>query len=259
MAKSGSFDVIVDDSIFKKDVAKFLTAIGKEEKTFIREQSGMVARDLAKYTPPFMDKNLPAYNKDTVGTPADIRRGKESVMGDLKSICLRAKSKKYINKQLKDFGKNSPIYQGKRKIGFGILENLDDIRRWHYRNRSSQGRVGKVAYIDRPLVWESLFNKYVKKHKWPDVGMAKAGFYKASLYFGAKKTAPPNVKKNRGRATGMGLMVKTKEGWTGQVSSTSKGGANTLRHLPMIQKHRGEKAIKRLERLAKDRVKKDFS
>lgn len=259
MAKGSGFDIVVDDSIFKKDVAKFLTAIGKEEKTFIREQSGMVARELAKYTPPFKDKNLPAYNKDTVGTPADIKRGKESVQGDLRSICLRTKSKKYFNRQLKNFGKNSPIYQGKRQIGFGILESIDDIRRWHYKNRTSQGRVGRVAYIDRPLVWQGLFNKYVKKHKWPDVGMAKAGFYKASLYFGAKTTAPPNVKKNSGRATGMGLMIKTKGGWVGQVSSTSKGGANTFRHLPMIKKFRGEKAIKRLEHLAKNRVKKDFA
>ena len=34
MAKGGSFNIEVDDSVFKKDTAKFLKAIGKEEKTF---------------------------------------------------------------------------------------------------------------------------------------------------------------------------------------------------------------------------------
>ena len=256
MAKGGSFDIEVDDSIFKKDVAKFLTAIGKEEKTFIREQSGMVARDLAKYTPPY--DGFPSSDSMSIGKPADIKLGKAAIAGNLASICMRVKRKPVINKAIKNFGRNAPVYKGKQRIAFGVIDNVEDLAKWHYKNRNGQGRVRRVPYIDRPMVWTSIFNRYVKRRQ-KDVGIAKAGFYKASLKFGAKGTAPPNVKKNLGKSAGLGILKQTKDGWVGHISGTSKGGANTLRHLPMIERDRGIKALARLKKLAKNRVKKDFA
>jgi len=261
MAKGGSFNVEVDDSVFKKDTAKFLKAIGKEEKDFIREQSGMVARDLAKYTPPFVKGTWPDFNKDTIGTSADIKAGKNAVAGGIASICMRPSSKKTINQKIKAFGRNGPVYssrKGKARIAYGVIDNMKDLANWHYKNRTSQGRTLKVASIDRPMVWKSVFNKYIKRRQ-EDVGIAKAGFYKASLRFGAKAKAPPNIKKNVGKAAGLGILKQTKDGWVGHVSGTSKGAEYTVNKLPMIERNRGEKAIKRLERLAKDRAKKDFS
>ena len=258
MAKGGSFNVEVDDSVFKKDTAKFLKAIGKEEKTFIREQSGMVARDLAKYTPPFVNGAFPDFAKDNIGTSADIKAGKNAVEGGLKSICFRVKKKPTINKAIKNFGRNGPVYKGKQQIAFGVIDNLRDLANWHYKNRTSQGRVLKVPTIQRPMVWKSVFNKYIKRRQ-EDVGIAKAGFYKASLRFGAKQKAAPNIKKNVGKAAGLGILKQTKEGWVGHVSGTSKGAEYTVNKLPMIERNRGEKAIKRLKILAKNRAKKDFS
>ena len=104
MAKGGSFNIEVDDSVFKKDTAKFLKAIGKEEKTFIREQSGMVARDLAKYTPPFVNGTFPDFAKDTIGTSADIKAGKNAIEGGLKSICFREITRHYWRSSVKLFG-----------------------------------------------------------------------------------------------------------------------------------------------------------
>ena len=258
MAKSVSFDVEVDDSVFKKDTATFLAKIGKEEKDFIREQSGMVARDLAKYTPPFVKGTWPDFAKDTIGTSADIKAGKNAIEGGLKSICFRIKKKTTINKAIKDFGRNAPVYKGKQQIAFGVIDNIKDLSNWHYKNRTSQGRVLKVATIQRPMVWLSVFNKYVKRRQ-EDVGIAKAGFYKASLRFGAKEKAPPNIKKNVGKAAGLGILKQTKDGWVGHISGTSKGAEYTVNKLPMIQRNRGEKAAKRLEILVKKRAKKDFS
>ena len=256
MAKGGSFNVEVDDSVFKKDTAQFLKKIGKEEKTFIREQSGMVARDLAKYTPPY--SGFPSSKSSSIGKPADIKLGKDAIAGNLASICMRIKRKPVINKAIKNFGRNAPVYKGKQRIAFGVIDNEDDLARWHYKNRNGQGRVRRVPDIDRPMVWLSIFNRYVKRRQ-KDVGIAKAGFYKASLKFGAKGGAPPNVKKNLGKSAGLGILKQTKDGWVGHISGTSKGGANTLRHLPMINRDRGIKALARLKTIAKNRVKKDFS
>jgi len=258
MAKGGSFNIEVDDSVFKKDTATFLAKIGKEEKTFIREQSGMVGRDLAKYTPPFVKGTWPDFNKDSIGTAADIKAGKNAVAGGIASICMRPSSKKTINQKIKAFGRNAPVYKGKQRIAFGVIDNMKDLANWHYKNRTSQGRTLKVAAIDRPMVWKSIFNKYIKRRQ-EDVGIAKAGFYKASLKFGAKAKAPPNIKKNAGKAAGLGILKQTKEGWVGNISGTSKGAEYTVNKLPMIERNRGKKAAKRLEILAKKRAKKDFS
>ena len=251
MPKTGSFSLEIDDKTFTKNAKKFLTDLGKTEKEFVREQSSFLARDLAKYTPPYV--SFPTGNKNTVGTAKDIKAGKDALAMGLYSIC-HIRKKKTINWARKAFG-NGPIMNKGRQIASGVIDDIETLSRWHYGNRKANGRTKDVAKSDRPFVYSAVFNKYLRR-RLQDVGVAKASFYKASLHLGGKHNAVKAIKLNLGKATGKGSIKKDRDGYTGIVSGLSKGGYNTKKYLPMIQKDRSIKALKRLRILANDAARK---
>ena len=253
MAKGGKFNVEVDDTLFKKNAKKFLLEIGIEEKDFIKEQSGLLARDLARFTPPYA--SFPVNKGTSIGKPADIRAGKFAVFYDIIGIC-HPRKRSAINWAKKNFG-NGYIYANNVKIGKGVIENIGDLSNWHHQNRNRRGRTKRIPDSEQPFVLKTVFNKYYKRRQ-KDVGIAKASFYKASLAFDAKGSAPPNVKKNLGKSAGLGIMRKTDKGWVGNISGTSKGAADTLRHLPQIQFDREKRAMARLKYIVNALMKKSF-
>ena len=103
-----------------------------------------------------------------------------------------------------------------------------------------------------------VLNKYLKI-EYQRVGNAKATFYKAALSLGAKVSAPLNVKKNTGRASGSGKVTKGSRGAVGTIKGRSGGLYHTIKFMPMLRRNRLIKAVKRGEFLMKDAAKKaDF-
>ena len=191
-------------------------------------------------------------NTNTVGTAKDIKAGKEALSIGLYSIC-HIRKKKSINWARKAFG-GGPIMSKGTQIASGVIDDVETLSRWHYGNRKANGRTKDVAKKDRPFVYSAVFNKYLRR-RLQDVGVAKASFYKASLHLGGKHNAVKAIKLNLGKATGKGSIKQGRHGYSGIVSGLSKGGYNTKKHLPMIQKDRSIKALKRLRILANQAAK----
>lgn len=245
-----SFSLEVDSKTFTKRAKKFLDDLGKKEKDFIREQTSFLARDLAKFTPPYV--TFPTGNKNTVGTAKDIAQGKKAVELALRSIC-KARKKKTINWARKAFG-NGPIIINGKQIGHGVIDDMNALHTWHKKNRNMFGRTKRVAENERPFVFKTLLNKYIKLQK-QNVGIAKASFYKASLHLGGKHNAVRAIKMGLAKGTGKGKVNKDSKGYEGSVYGLAKGAYRTKNHLPNLRKDRQIKAIARLKILASKQAK----
>lgn len=243
--ESRSFSLDIDDKTFAKRSKKLLDDLGRETKPFVREQSALLARDLAKYTPPF--DTFPKGNSNTVGTSKDIQKGKRALSIGLYSIC-HIRKRKTINWAKKAFN-GGPVFINGKQIASGIIEDIATLSKWHYSNKDIKGRTKFVPPSERPFVFKTVFNKYLKI-RLKDVGVAKASFYKASLHLGGKHNAVRQIKIALGKGTGKGTLKKTQKGYTGQILGLAKGAYNTKKHLPMLQKDRNIKALKRLKILA---------
>lgn len=245
------FSLEIDDKTFTKGAKKLLTDLGKAEKDFVREQSSLLARDLAKFTPPYV--TYPLGNTNTVGTAKDIKQGKTAILMGLRSIC-KPRKKTTCNWARKAFG-NGPIIINGIQIAKGVIDDEETLRKWHQSNRNQYGRTKRVAENERPFVFKTMFNRYVRNVQ-SDVGIAKASFYKASLHLGGKHTAVKQIKLGLRKGTGKGSIKKTNEGYVGSVYGLAKGAYRTKNHLPALQKDRSIKALKRLKILAREQAKK---
>jgi hypothetical protein len=254
MARNKSFKLEVDDSTFKKNAKKLLSDMGVDSVLFMKQQTGLLARDLAKYTPPFT--SFPTSKGTSIGTAKDIKHGKEAVAIGLYSIC-HIRKRKSINWARKSFG-DGPIFNKKQQIAHGVIDDLESLATWHQTNRGARGRTRRVPASQRPFVFKTVFNKYLKKRQ-ADVGTAKSSFYKASLALNAKGSAPANVKKNLDKAIGTSSVKKKRKGPQGLVSGRAKGAYTTkTKFLPKIQKDRMIKAMKRLKYVGNKLAKESF-
>jgi len=254
MARRNSLKLEVDDSTFKKNAKKLLSDMGVDSMIFMRQQTGLLARDLAKFTPPF--STFPTSKGTGIGAAKDIRQGKLAVAVGLYSIC-HIRKRKSINWAKKAFG-DGPIFSGKKQIAHGVIDDIESLALWHNSNRGSRGRTRNVPPTQRPFVFRTVFNKYLKKRQ-ADVGTAKASFYKASLALNAKGAAPANVKKNLGKAIGSSSVKKKRKGPVGTTTGKAKGAYLTKsKFLPKIQKDRTIKAMKRLKYVGNKLARESF-
>lgn len=235
-------NITVDDTVFRAKLVKLARKVGVNEKKFVREQAGFLAREIARYTPPYASYPTGASLK--MGTADDFKTGKNAILNDLLIIC-QVRKPKTINWAIREF-KGGPIYYKNKRIAPGVLQDIGELARWHKQNKGSKGRTKMLPDIDKPFVKTTVFNKY-KRFLFSEVGSSKAAFAKAALALGSKGSIPLPIQKNLSGASGSGSMRKRSKGYIGFVSGRAKG----LYHvrgglLKEIKRNRLIKAHKRL-------------
>jgi len=240
-----------DDSVFQERVVKLARKFKVDEKQFIKDQSRLLARDAARFTPPYVV--FPGSTKGTsIGTKQDIELGEWAVDTDLRKIFIVLPDD-VIWKEHK-YSKGGPIYRHGQIKSPGVITDAFTMHRWHRDNKNSKGRTKSLKVPELPWVGESLFYEYLKSQQ-ASVGMAKACFLKASLAFGGKPAATPKIKRHLVRANGSGSMSKDKDGYKGTMVARAEGLYHLKSKLPHLKRDRTKKAEKRLEILAKNAAK----
>jgi len=245
-------NVIIDDSLFKKRAAALARNLGKDEVEFIKQQTGILAREVARFTPPFA--SFPKNSSSaSVASAKDIKAGKVATYIDIAQICT-VKLKGEINKAIKRGGKG-PITSFKGEaISLGIIDDVTTLHNWHKANQRANNRTRPLMGPNRYWVSAPIFKSYVKEQQ-KNVGTAKAAFYKAAIALGATVTAPMGVKNNTGNAKGTGKVEKKSKGSKGTITGKAGGLFHTNKHLPMLRKNRLIKALKRGEFLMRKAAK----
>ena len=248
MPRYGNDKIYIDDSEFQRKARKLARKYGVDEYDFVKEQTGLLARDVAKMTPPWA--SFPSLWKGTsIGTAKDIKQGKFAVLKDLKQICFVVPQD--VADRVHQQSKGGPIWRrdgsgSNRVVSPGVITNMGALRSWHHENENARGRTKKVKVPNLPWVGDKLFNSYVKAEQ-ANVGVAKAAFWLASVALGAKGAAPAAVKKIAYKSSGGGSMHKTIKGPYGLINGSAKGLHHAKRFLPQLRSNRLKKAVKRLE------------
>ena len=81
MASGAKFD----DTVFQQRAAALARNLGKDEFEFVKQQTGLLAREVARHTPPFAV--FPSGGGTSLGTRADKVQGEWAVYIDVKWIC----------------------------------------------------------------------------------------------------------------------------------------------------------------------------
>jgi|SaaInlV_125m_DNA_1040241.scaffolds.fasta_scaffold44452_2 hypothetical protein len=242
----------IDDTLFQSRIVKLARKFQVDEKKFIKEQSRLLARSAARFTPPYV--SFPNWHKGaSIGTKEDIIQGEWAIYNDIKSI-FEVLPDEVIWKEHKRT-KGGTIYRYNKPRSPGVIINVYKMHQWHRDNKMSNGRTRRLRKPNVPWVGVSLFNDYVKS-QIESAGMAKACFFKASLSFGGKASATPKIKRHLGRANGKGKINKTSKGYEGVMSAKADGIYSLYRILPHLKRDRTVKAEKRLYILAKLAAKK---
>ena len=254
MARYGDKNVGIDYSEFQRK-AKALVKVWKlEEKDFIKDQSRLLAREASKFTPPFAGGKFPSWSKGTaVGTKADIEAGENRIKRDIKSICFIVPDKVAWDEHMRSKGR--PVYRKGVIVAPGVITNGIKLFRWHQDNIQKNGRTKKLNVPNLPWVGRALADEYIKEMQ-KHAGAAKAAFLKTSLSFGGKSSAPPKIKRNLGKVAGSGRLITTRKGTEGLLSARADGLYHTNKLVPQLMRNRLEKALKRLQILAKAAAKK---
>jgi len=243
-------DIDIDDTLFLQRTKALARKLGEGQKDFIQNQTGILAREVARMTPPFA--TFPKLSGTaSVGTAKDIAMGKQAITDDLYNICS-IRELKTVKWARKAFG-TGPVYFESQAAG-GTIINEAELHAWHKRNLRPSNTTRKLPNISKFWVTQTIFNRYAKnQHQY--VGRAKATFYKVALKLGAKVTAPANVKNNALLVSSSGV-VNTKGGFAEGVIKGRAGGLfHTIGWLPMLRNNRLIKAVKRGEYIMKQAAK----
>lgn len=243
----------VDFSLYKRKTEKLLNKLDKDKPVFLDEQSGLLFRDVAKYTPPFANGQLPKANANTYGTNSDKKFGEFAVFIDIyRSMRPVGAAEKWKNPQIKEavrqkdtqalkkiFANSNSVYKG------WAVDHFDE--KFHLQARNKYGRVRKK--IRQLVVPKEEFVRYMRKVV-STVGQGKAYFAWAAMQMG-RNDAPKWISRHfyKYRATVI----------PGENSRTAIGdhGAfvHTSRFLPRILEMRVTLAEKRLLFLTKNAIK----
>ncbi len=250
MARRGK-GIVIDDSTFQKRAKALARKLKVDEYVFVKEQTGLLARDVAIKTPPYV--KFPKLNQKVIATKADEMQGRKAIKGDLLNIAIPVKPATFTWAK-RTFG-NRRIYDGKEQIGLGLIHSESELKSWHIRNRRSNGRTRRNLERNRYWVKQTIFNKYLKE-KYADIGIAKASFAKIGVQLGNNGSVPAWVSRQFGKATGRGRMARVATGPYGLISGKARGLSHVFKHLPRIQRDRLIKAELRLKAIAREASKK---
>tara|TARA_R110000803_G_scaffold17113_4_gene46555 strand:+ start:25 stop:789 length:765 start_codon:yes stop_codon:yes gene_type:complete len=243
-------DFTIDYSVFEKRAKALARKLGKDEKEFIKQQTGILAREVAKFTPPFA--SFPNHKGSAIGKKADETQGKWAVYMDIKWICT-IKPADEIAKARRSWG-SSPIIYGGKTITKGVIDDVGSLKAWHNANQGLNNRTKPLKGPMRYWVSDTVFTAYVKEEQ-KKVGIAKAAFAKASVALGAKGAVPAWVRKHMGTVSGSGVLIKESKGTKGIIAGQAGGLFHTNKHVPSLMKNRLVKAVKRGEFLMKKAAK----
>lgn len=250
MARRGK-GIVIDDSTFQKRARALARKLNVDEYDFVKDQTGLLARDVAKFTPPFA--SFPSKRGNSVGTSKDAKAGKMAVLQDISQIVTPQDMG--VIKWAQNTFKGRAIYKGKRMIALGVITSETELAAWHRRNRRANGRTRPLKHNQRYWVSSRIFKRYVKSQQ-QKVGIAKATFAKAGAQLGAKGKILAFISQHLGKASGSGRMARTAKGPYGLIHGRSPGLYNTNRFLPMLERDRLIKALKRLQFIGRQAAKK---
>lgn len=255
MARYGGKDIVIDDSEFQRKAKKLATSFKVEARDFIKEQGGLLARELAGMTPPWAGGQLPKQTKTgspKIGTMNDIKAGRKAVETGIRSIC-HSRKKSAINRAKRYFP-SGPIFNG-GQIASGAIDNEAELAAWHRRNKKANGRTKRLADNQKPWVWKQVLDRYIKKEQ-KEVGIAKAAFVKASLQLGAKGPVLKAISDNLSKPKGSGRMSEISLGPQVIIKAKANGLFHTNRFVGKVQADRLIKARKRLKTVTRLAAKK---
>lgn len=248
MAKGGRKYVEFDDSVFQRQARKLARKLKVDEFEFVKEQTQLLAREVAKMTPPYA-KFPSTWKGLNMGSKADIERGETAIFYDVVRI-LKPVPEGAAGWAQNAFGGGPIIGKGGEVKGPGVFWNKTDLYAWHKQHEKMNGRTKELLKHERPWVPESLWHEYVTERQ-KDAGMAKATMAKAAQALGYNKGITPKIKRHIMSAKGKGEMNKEKKGPSGEISGAADGLWHTNRHLPALAKNRLKKAVIHLNKVAK--------
>tara|TARA_R110002153_G_scaffold274299_1_gene448235 strand:- start:1954 stop:2706 length:753 start_codon:yes stop_codon:yes gene_type:complete len=240
----------IDYSVFVKRAKALARKLGKDEKEFVKQQTGILAREVAKFTPPFA--SFPSNKGSAIGKKVDETQGKWAVYMDIKWICT-IKPADEIAKARRSWG-SSPIIYGGKTITKGVIDDVGSLKAWHNANQGLNNRTKPLKGPMRYWVSDTVFTAYVKGEQ-KKVGIAKAAFAKASVALGAKGAVPAWVTKHMGTVSGSGVLIKESKGTKGIIKGQAGGLFHTNKQVPSLMKNRLVKAVKRGEFLMREAAK----
>ena len=241
----------IDYALFEKKAKKLAKQLGKNEPIFVKQQTGLLARDAAKFTPPFA--TYPNSKGTSIGTRADKLMGEWAIRNDIAQIVTR-KSDEDIQEAVRIWGVRRIEYGGGFLIALGIINSVSKLRGWHNSQQNARNRTRPLQGRERYWCSESVFEAYVKMEQ-QKVGIAKASFSNAAVSLGAKGSVPKWIRANHGRAIGMGIIAPDGKGTKGVITAAAGGLFHTGRAVPKIMRDRLIKAVKRAEYVARKSVK----
>ena len=253
MARRGK-GIVIDDSTFQKRARRLAKLLKVDEYDFVKEQTALLAKETARFTPPYKVYPRKKESKGTaIGKKEDEIQGQLAIKNSVENIIF-VQEDGVIDFMRERFG-TRPTYKGKRQTSLGIIESKAALHSWHQRRRQpSTGRCSPMKGL-RHWVKQSLLDEYLEE-QYKSVGISKAAFAKAGMMLGMKASIPKWVKRHIGRVSGGGRMARTSKGPYGIIRGAAPGLWHTSREISRLQRDQLIKAVGRLRYLGKQASKK---
>jgi hypothetical protein len=240
-----------DDSLFQHKIRKLAKKWKVDEKEFVREQGALFLNDIGRFVPPY--KTFPFGKRKTMGTAADKKAGQLAILYDLKKIFFVPNADVY-QWALKSYPRGQ-IYRGRKVIGGGVLQSLDEMKHFHNINRKRNGRPKSLRGFEQMWVSDALFKKYYKV-EITNVGIAKAAIARCVKSLNAKTKIPVWIVKQFSKAKGSARMVKLGQSWSAVFYASAFGLQHvTGKTIRIIQKGRLKAMESRLKHIFRQSAK----
>ena len=208
-----------DDSLYRKRIKTLIKKWKLDEKTFVRDQGILLQKNIGTFVPPY--KVFPGKSKK-FGNKDDQMAGLLAIEYDLLNLFFVPDSYRTID-WAKYYFPTGQIYKGDKVIGAGVIQSVGEMKRIHNANRKRNGRTRSLRGFQKMWCSKEMFDVY-KFIVQRDVGVAKASIAKGVLMLDpATRGIPAWVKKQIGKATGSGRMVKVKNSWNAVFTANAYG------------------------------------
>jgi hypothetical protein len=209
----------IDDSVFQHKIRKLVKKFDVDEKEFIREQGALFLNDIGRFVPPY--KTFPFGKSRTMGKSQDKKAGQLAIEYDLNKIFFVPEASVFTWAE-KAFSRGQ-IYKGKKVIGAGTMNSIDEMRRFHNSQRKPiNGRTRSLKGFQQMWVSPNMFKTYLTK-EIADVGIAKASIAKAILQLNPAAKIPSWIAKQISKATGNARMAKLDGSWSAVFNARAYG------------------------------------
>ena len=252
MARRGK-GIVIDDSTFQKRARRLAKWLKVNEYDFVKEQTALLAKETARFTPPYAVYPRKKESKGTaIGKKEDEFKGQKAIKNSVENVVF-VQEDAVIDFMLERFG-TRPTYKGKRQTSLGVIRDKSQLYRLHQRMRRPSGRTLPMRGI-RHWVKRSFLDQYLEE-QYKKVGISKAAFAKAGMMLGMKAKVPKWVKRHLGKVSGSGRMARTSKGAYGIIRGNAPGLWHTSREVSKLQRDQLIKAVGRLRRIARAESKK---